>query len=53
MFSKDVISDKEDFELVQSTIESMLYDDLPNEVPYNLKVEIEYYEMSREGNFSY
>jgi len=46
------MSDKEDYELVLRIIESRLYDDLPNEVPYNLKVELEYYEVSCEGNFS-
>lgn len=46
------MSDKEDYELVLRIIESRLYDNLPNEVPYNLKVELEYYEVSREGNFS-
>uniref|UniRef100_A0A2S2Q172 GTPase Era, mitochondrial n=1 Tax=Sipha flava TaxID=143950 RepID=A0A2S2Q172_9HEMI len=50
LFSKDEITDKEDYKLVLSTIESILLDDLPNEVPYNLKVELEYYEISREGN---
>jgi GTPase Era involved in 16S rRNA processing len=49
LFSKDEITDKEDYKLVLSTIESILLDDLPNEVPYNLKVELEYYEISREG----
>lgn len=38
---------------MQRIIESRLYDDLPNEVPYNLKVELEYYEVSRDGNFKY
>lgn len=50
IFPKDMISDKKDFELVQSMIRSALYDDLPSEVPYNLNIEIEYYEVSREGN---
>lgn len=45
-----MISDKKDFELVQSMIRSVLFDGLPNEVPYKLKIEIEYYEVSREGN---
>lgn len=45
------MSDKKDYKLVLSTIESILLDDLPNEVPYNLKVELEYYEISREGKF--
>lgn len=45
-----MISDQKDFELVQSMIRSTLFDDLPNEVPYKLKIEIEYYEVSREGN---
>lgn len=51
IFPKDILSDKGDHELVLSIIESRLYDGLPNEVPYNLKVELEYYEVSREGNF--
>lgn len=38
---------------MQRIIQSKLYDDLPNEVPYNLNIELEYYEVSREGNFSY
>lgn len=50
IFSKDVLTDKEDHKLVLHMIESTLYDFLPNEVPYNLKVEMEYYEVSREGN---
>lgn len=49
IFSKDKISDREDHELVINIIDSKLYDDLPNEVPYNLKLEIEYFEVSREG----
>lgn len=53
IFPDNIISDKEDHELVQRIIESRLYDDLPNEVPYNLKIELEYYEISREGNFIY
>ncbi|KAL5245395.1 hypothetical protein ACI65C_012805 [Semiaphis heraclei] len=50
IFPKDVLTDKEDHKLVLHIIESILYDFLPNEVPYNLKVEMEYYEVSREGN---
>jgi len=50
MFSKDILTDKEDHKLVLHMIESILYDSLPNEVPYNLKVEMEYYEVSQEGN---
>ncbi|KAL4131715.1 hypothetical protein QTP88_008989 [Uroleucon formosanum] len=50
IFPKDVLTDKEDHKLVLHMIESTLYDFLPNEVPYNLKVEMEYYEVSREGN---
>ncbi|XP_022167411.1 GTPase Era, mitochondrial-like, partial [Myzus persicae] len=50
LFPKDVLTDKEDHKLVLHMIESMLYDFLPNEVPYNLKVEMEYYEVSQEGN---
>jgi len=46
------MSDKNDYELVQRIVESKLYDNLPNEVPYNLKVELEYFETSREGNCS-
>lgn len=52
MFSENVLTDKQDHKLVLNIVESILYDDLPNEVPYNLKVELEYYEISREGNFS-
>lgn len=51
IFPKDVLTDKEDHKLVLHMIESTLYDFLPNEVPYNLKVEMEYYEVSREGKF--
>ncbi|XP_027852449.2 GTPase Era, mitochondrial [Aphis gossypii] len=50
MFSKDVLTDKEDHKLVLHMIDSILYDYLPNEVPYNLEVEMEYYEVSQEGN---
>lgn len=50
IFAKDVLTDKEDHKLVIHTIESILYDNLPNEVPYNLEVEMEYYEVSREGS---
>lgn len=53
LFSKDVMTDKDDYKLAQSTIESILYDNLPNEVPYNLKVELEYYEISREGKLNF
>jgi len=53
MFPQDKMTDIEDHELVKRVIESQLYDDLPNEVPYNLKVELEYYETSREGNFKF
>jgi len=50
LFPNDVVTDKNDYELAQRIVESKLYDDLPNEVPYNLKVELEYFEISREGN---
>uniref|UniRef100_A0A2H8TN51 GTPase Era, mitochondrial n=2 Tax=Melanaphis sacchari TaxID=742174 RepID=A0A2H8TN51_9HEMI len=50
MFPKDVLTDKEDYKLVVHMIESILYDFLPNEVPYNLEVEMEYYEVSQEGS---
>lgn len=52
IFSEDKLSDKHDYELALRMIESRLYDDLPNEVPYNLKLELEYYEVSCEGNFN-
>lgn len=52
MFPENVLTDKQDHKLVLNIVESILYDDLPNEVPYNLKVELEYYEISREGDFS-
>lgn len=51
LFPRDVVSDKNDYDIVQHIVESKLYDDLPNEVPYNLKVQLEYFEISREGNF--
>jgi GTPase len=53
MFSKDILTDKEDHKLVLHMIESILYDSLPNEVPYNLKVEMEYYEVSQEGKLNF
>lgn len=52
IFPNDVILDKNDCDLVKCIVESKLYDNLPNEVPYNLKVELEYLETSREGKFS-
>lgn len=32
---------------------SILYDSLPNEVPYKLNVELEYFEVSCDGNFNF
>jgi len=53
MFSKDVLTDKKDHKLVLHMIDSILYDYLPNEVPYNLEVEMEYYEVSQEGKLNF
>lgn len=48
-----MLTDTKNTDLLMEIINGCLYDDLPNEVPYNLDVELEYYEISREGNLIY
>lgn len=50
MFPNDVLTDRKETDLVLDIINSCLYDNLPNEVPYHLKLEMEYFEISRDGN---
>ncbi|XP_050419939.1 GTPase Era, mitochondrial [Adelges cooleyi] len=50
MFPEGTLTDKQDTDLILEVVKSKLLNYLPNEVPYNLQIELEYFELSSDGN---
>lgn len=49
LFPQDVYTDQTYIKIIEETVQSKLLDNLPNEVPYNLSTQLEYYDEGCEG----
>lgn len=52
LFPENVFTDQNHNQLIKETVRSKLLEYLPQEVPYNLKVELEYLDLDQEGSIS-
>ncbi|XP_050540266.1 GTPase Era, mitochondrial-like [Daktulosphaira vitifoliae] len=50
IFPEGTLTDKQDTDLILEIIKANLLNNLPNEVPYKLQIELEYFEVSSDGN---
>lgn len=49
IFEKSAITDQDETKVVENIVFSKLLEFLPNVVPYNLKVALEYFNRSQDG----
>ena len=49
LYKKSEITDQNDVDLIERTVFSKLLDHLPNVVPYNIRVQLNYFDRSVDG----
>ncbi|XP_075220669.1 GTPase Era, mitochondrial [Lycorma delicatula] len=52
LFPPNVFTDQTYIKMIEETVQAKLFDSLPNEIPYNLSTQLEYYDQGREGTIT-
>lgn len=51
LFEKGVLTDQDDMDVIERTVFAKLLDHLPNVVPYNIGIQLDYFDRNVDGEF--